>query len=178
MRHLITLVLLILPAPLVFAQSLSDQQAEDFIGSLEEVNAYTESLGEELREGILEEDIMPRLGEPFAPFTRSTAYLREEHADVHERMGEIVEGHGFPSLEEWATTGDQVALAYMALRMEGQDMPAVTPDMLEQVPEAMRPQMESVLAMMETVRQVPPEDVEAIRPFAMRLEQHFGMTER
>lgn len=173
MRFTLSLAMTFL-APLAMAQDLTTSEATDFIESLDAVNSYAESLEADVREGALEADIMPRPGEPFAPYSRSAEYLMSEHEAVYERMGEIVGDHDFSSLEDWAAVGDKVARAYIALRMEGQELGQVTPEMLQQVPEQMRPQIERMLAMIETVRNTPEADKEVVRPLIGELEDHMG----
>src|SRR5690606_14835829 len=119
-----------------------------------------EGLDEDVTEGVLGADLIPQSGEPLQPYTRSLEYLRDEQGEAYEAMGDIVEEHGFESLEQWAGIGDRVMVAWLALQMEGNEVGAITPEMLDQVPPQMRPQIERMLAMMEAVSNAPPEDIE------------------
>ncbi|MEX0617997.1 MAG: hypothetical protein WDZ76_10365 [Pseudohongiellaceae bacterium] len=174
MRSVFAALASILILPIAAAQSLTTEQASNFIESLDEVNTYAESLDPAVRTGALDEEFMPERGQPFAPYSRAADYLRGEHDAVYDDMDNIVADHGFSSLELWAETGDRVAVAYMALEMEETDMQQITPEMLDQVPPQMREQMERALAVFETIRDAPPEDVEVLRPLASRLGEYMG----
>lgn len=152
------------------AQDLTEAAASSFIDSLQEVNEYAENLPAQVRESALNSASMPEAGQPFTPYSGAVAQVKESHGDVYDDMEDIVEDYGFDSLEDWGTTGDRVTVAYMAMQMEGNEMAQITPEMLQQVPEQMRPEMERMLALMETVRNAPAADVATVRPLAPRLE--------
>lgn len=174
MRYPTLLLSLLFVSPLGLAQTLEADTVEAFIESLDPVTRYAQGLDDEVTEGVLGADVIPQPGEPLQPYTRSLEYLREEQGEAYEAMGELVEEQGFDSLEEWAATGDRVMVAWLALQMEGNDVGPISPEMLEQVPPQMRPQIERMLAMMEAVRNAPPEDIEAVRPFAARLQDYMS----
>ena len=177
MKQLATLALAFL-APLAMGQTLTTDRASDFIDSLEEVETYSESLDEDMRTGLMDMDIVPENGIPFAPYEQAVGYLENQYPAVYEDLGEIVSEYNFDTLQDWAETGDRVAIAFIALQMEDADtsaMDKMTPEMLEQVPAQMRPQIEMVMAMLETIESAPPENIDAIRPLMDRLEQYLNM---
>lgn len=171
MRYFLPLLLV---TSFAWAQSLSTDKVSTFIDSLDPVTRYAERLDEDVRDGLEVSNILPEPGEPLRPYTRSLEYIREAHGDVYAAMGDIVDDHGFANLEEWADTGDRVMVAWLALQMEGTEIGAVSPEMLDQVPAQMRPQIERMLAMMEAVRNAPPGDIEVVRPLAGRLMDYMN----
>lgn len=176
--RLFTSLCLVLLAPLALAQSLTTDRARDFVNSLDDVEAYTESLDPAISESAFEAQMMPGAGEPFAPYTRAMAYLQDNHPDIHQEVASMVDGHGFNSPEAWADVGDRVALAFVATQMSEADMAQIdniTPEMMEQMPERMRPQMEMMMTMVEAVRNTPESDIEAVRPLSGELMEYMDM---
>ena len=177
MRFCLTFCMFLLSSA-ALSQTLTTELARGFVNSLPEVNSYSETLDDEISEMSFQDAMMPRAGEPFAPYSRAMEFVRNNHVGVHQDMTELVTGFGFASAEEWATTGDRVVSAYMATQISPADMQQMeqfTPEMLDQMPAQMRPQIEVMLAMVETIRNIPEADIEVVRPLVPQMEQFMNM---
>ncbi|MEO1252013.1 MAG: hypothetical protein AAFW81_06700 [Pseudomonadota bacterium] len=157
---------------------LTEDQASRFVDTLPTLD----KLGEELEaEGKFEEfkiDNQPKAGEPFAPYSDAVANLKKNHPADHARLVNAVRPHGF-SADEWGAVGDRVIIAYLALEMEEDDprsmqmMDGMDQSMMEMMPPEMRAQLESVFAMMETVKNAPEADKKVVAGMKDRLDAHM-----
>ncbi len=89
----------------------------------------------------------------------------------------IIKKAGFKDEHEWAKTGDAVILAYGSTQLSAKDrkemsdgMAEITPEMMAMMPAETQAMMKSAMAASKAMASVPPEDVEAIKPFIARLE--------
>jgi len=180
MKSLVIAAAVMVLATAAHAQTLTTDKARRFVDSLPEVTEFGNSLDESLQKGAFDEEMRPAPGEPFEPYARGMAYLKSQDQGVYEELGGIVDDYGFSSPENWATTGDQLFLAYMASEMKNSDMPQeLTPEMIEKMPKSMQEQMKGVMAMMEAAKNVPPEHMEALNAVKDDLESYMqsqGMT--
>lgn len=161
------------------AQSLSDQKISSFIESLkaaEKLEPEFEDLSDEM-DGE-DDGTMPDFSRIFSD---SLDELKGHEA--YSRLEELARDHGFSNLEEWASTGDRVFQAWMAIEMEQQNPAARqemnaalaeienNPDMTAEQKAQMRAMMESAMGAMQSASNAPPEDVEAVRPHADALRR-------
>ncbi|MBC7326393.1 MAG: hypothetical protein H5T99_13950, partial [Moorella sp. (in: Bacteria)] len=96
--------------------------------------------------------------------------------DSYSRLEDIARNHGFNSLEEWASTGDRVFQAWMAIEMEQQNPAAQqemnaalaevenNPNMTAEQKTQMRAMMQSAMGAMESASNAPAADIAAVRP--------------
>ncbi|MCG2582295.1 MAG: hypothetical protein KA296_15600 [Marinobacter sp.] len=160
------------------ADSLTDEEVRAFINTLEEA---------ETLEGDLDQlnDEQPVSGNPSdmpdfsSLFSDSVNKMRGHEA--YDRMEDIVEDNGFDSMEEWGATGDRIFRAWMAIEMESQhpqmarEMTAAmdeinnNPNLSEAQKEQMRSMMGGATAAMESARQAPEADKQAVRPHMQAL---------
>ncbi|GAB4535255.1 MAG: hypothetical protein Tsb0010_15210 [Parvularculaceae bacterium] len=156
------------------AADLSAGQIERFVASLDDLREFGARLEAEGKQADAFEDLAPAPGEPFRPYTRGTEYLRE--IGEYGAFEQIVRRHGFSDGAAWAETGDRVMVAFMANLMERENPQAaqmaasMSPEMLDQMPPAMRERMAGVMAMVTTMLNAPPEDRAAVAPFMDRIE--------
>lgn len=159
------------------AQGLTTEEAERFAATLPAMK----TLGKDYEEQ-LGRDLEPEMGEVFAPFTTGIAELKSVSPQAYEDLAGVAADNGFDSPADWAETGDKVIAAFLALKTADLDAEMaqmraqMTPKMMQRLPEAMRDQIMTAMAVMETVEAVPPAHVEAVKPVAGRLEQAFGLT--
>ncbi|MFC4257650.1 hypothetical protein ACFOZ5_01255 [Marinobacter lacisalsi] len=105
----------------------------------------------------------------------------DEFPDARDELEAIVGKHGFDSIEEWAHVGDRVFMAQIAISM--QDMSAeeramseamMSSDYGEDMPAPMRERAREMAkqgkTMMDAAKNVPEEDMEAVRPFMGELD--------
>jgi hypothetical protein len=161
------------------AQSLTEDRVRAFIDSMKEAETLATKYEDEL-EALQQADPANRHdGDMSRMFSRSLEAIKG-----HEFYGELeslADDHGFDSVEEWATTGDQVFQAWMALEMEQQD-PAMqaemeaamaemenNPHMSEAQKAQMRAMMQSATTSMRTAQQAPESAKAAVRPFVDEL---------
>ncbi len=167
------LVALAVPA---FAGDLTAADAKKFVASMEDVKQLDSKLEREGKKDALLKSLMPKPGEPFAPFTNLVAALEKSDPALHKELGGLTGKHGFASSRAWGAVGDKVILAYTSIKIgEDPQMQAMveqmTPEMLSQVPEGMREHMEGLLAVVEQMKDVPPGDVEIVRALQPELDR-------
>lgn len=92
-----------------------------------------------------------------------------------DAISEMAEDAGFDSIEEWASIGDRVSAAMMAIEMEKEpvDMSQMTPEMMAMVPESMRQQMEGAMRMIKAVKNVPATDIAIVKANYDELSKHM-----
>lgn len=157
------------------AQSLTEDRVRAFIDSMNEAETLATEYEDEL-EALQEADQSNRSdGDMSGMFSRSLEAIKGH--EFYGELGELADKHGFDSVEEWATTGDQVFQAWMALEMEQQDpgmqaeMEAAmaemenNPHMSEEQKAQMRAMMQSATTSMRTAQQAPESAKAAVRPF-------------
>lgn len=150
------------------AMSLKAKQVENFIASMGPVNTLTNEIDFQSKADF-------STAKEFSPFSLGLESLKANEASAYKKLGQIVKGHGFSSQEDWASTGDAVMLAFIAVKAE-QDNPGLTelqefpPEMLEQMPPETRAQFETTMKMVRAVRAVPPENKTAVTPYLDKIE--------
>ncbi|GGY61348.1 hypothetical protein [Marinobacter zhanjiangensis] len=105
----------------------------------------------------------------------------EQFPEARKHLEKTVTEHGFDSVEDWANVGDRIILAQIAISM--QDMSAeeramseemMSADYGEDMPEYMKERAREMAAgaraMRSAAEAVPPEDIEAVRPFMNQLD--------
>ena len=151
------------------AKPLKTEEAKRFIETLEPTQALAEEIQAEGNAEALALEMRPKADEPFTPYTNAVTALKEHHPAVHGRLESIVSAHGFTT-QSWASVGDKVMVAYLAERMEQENpqdfahLEAMDPAMLEMMPDSVKEQMAAAFAMMNTVKNAPEADREAIQP--------------
>ncbi len=167
----LTLALLL---PLVAtADSLTDERVRAFINTLQDAETLEEDL-DELNQDLPDADHGSEMPDFSSIFSDSVDKMRGH--DTYDRMEAIVEDHGFDSMEAWGATGDRVFQAWMAIEVENQhpemarEMAGVmdeinnNPSLSEAQKEQMRTMMGGATSAMETARQAPESDKQAVRP--------------
>lgn len=149
---------------------LTADAAKRFVASLDDIETLGREFEAEGKVDNMKIDTMPKAGEPFKPFSKSVTALKAQYPGDYAKLQNAVKPHGF-SAEDWSVAGDQVMIAYMALRMEEenpqalaqmQQMHAMDKSMLDQLPPEMKAQMNMAMAMMETVQNASAEDKKAV----------------
>ncbi|MDT0595145.1 hypothetical protein [Glaciecola petra] len=92
-----------------------------------------------------------------------------------DAISEVAEDAGFDSIKEWASIGDRVSAAMMAIEMEKEpvDMSELTPEMMAMVPESMRQQMEGAIRVMKAIEKVPAADIAIVKANYEELKKHM-----
>ncbi|MBZ2169721.1 hypothetical protein [Marinobacter sp. F4216] len=170
-------LILTLVSSLVQAEPLTDDTIESFMQSLNDVKSIEAEL-DELTRGIDKEAEMPDFSRIF-----SASVENMEGEPAYDRLEEHVDEYGFDSLAEWSSVGDRIYRAWMAIEMEGQ-APAEKAEMEKALAELeaatqlspeqkaqMRAMMENAMGAMESAREAPAEDIEAVRPHVPMLRQ-------
>jgi hypothetical protein len=88
---------------------------------------------------------------------------------------DVVKDAGFESLKQWASTGDRISAAMIAIEMQKDpvDMSEMTPEMIAMVPESMRQQIEGAMRMIKAVEKVPAEDIAIVKTNYDGLMKHM-----
>ncbi len=146
---------------------LTEDQAKRFVATLAAVDALGDSLEAEGKIDNLRIEQRPKAGEPFLPYSNAVNVLKEKYPSDHAKLADAVKEQGF-STADWGHVGDRVMVAYLAVRMEEDDpdsmemMSGMDRSMLDMVPAEMRAQLEGTFAMMDTVKNAPEADKNAI----------------
>lgn len=146
---------------------LTEDQARRFVETLPKVEALGKKLEADGTSAAMSVDAKPKAGEPFTPYSNAVKILKADHPADHAELAGVVKPHGFSTVE-WGGVGDRVMVAYFALKMAEEDprslemMKGMDQSMLDMMPPEMKTQMESVFAMMETVKNAPEADREAV----------------
>lgn len=101
--------------------------------------------------------------------------LGELDSSQVDALSEVAEDAGFDSIKEWASIGDRVSAAMMAIEMEEEpvDMSEMTPEMMAMVPESMRQQIEGAMRIMKAVQNVPADDIAIVKANYDELKKHM-----
>ncbi|MGM0768118.1 MAG: hypothetical protein ACQEV6_08835 [Pseudomonadota bacterium] len=155
------------------ADSLTDERVRAFISTLQDAETLEQDF-DELNQELPDADDGSEMPDFSSIFSDSVDKMRGHEA--YDRMEDIVEDHGFDSMEEWGATGDRVFQAWMAIEMEDQhpemarEMAAAmdqinnNPNMSEAQKEQMRAMMGGATSAMESARNAPEADKQAVRP--------------
>jgi len=161
--------LFVAASPALAEAPLTDDQVTRFIATLAPVEEMGKRLEAEGKIAKLFDEKNPAMGCEFKPYSTGVSELKKDHPGEYAALGGALKPHGF-SQDQWAATGDRVMRAYIAVKMEqenpnyAQEMPALDPSMLEQMPPQMRAQIEGALAMVEAVKETPAADKAAVKP--------------
>jgi len=161
------------------AQGLSDQTISSFIDSLkaaEQLEPEFEDLSDDM--DSQNDGTMPDFSRIF-----SDSLKELEGHQAYGQLEDLVQDHGFGSLEEWAATGDRIFQAWMAIEMEQQSPAAQqemnaamaeienNPNMTAQQKAQMRAMMEGAMGAMQSASNAPPADIKAVRPHVDALRE-------
>jgi hypothetical protein len=151
-----------------YAQELTDNKIQSFITTLEEAAAMEPEFEELNNSQDKETPDFSRI------FSSSIEDLKGQ--DLYVRLESMVQSHGFKNLKEWATTGDRIYSAWIAVEMEDQS-PAIrgemesalaeienNPDMNAQQKAQMRAAMETALGFTQQASAASSADIEAVKP--------------
>lgn len=173
------------------AQSFDGADIEGFIA----VMKGAEAIGERY-EGQYDEEATAFSQQAGLDFTDFGSLLDEDgdfrifrlSAEAMGRAGDIppvrdyrqlVTSSGFDGLSDYGETADAIMMAWMAIQMDAEDMAGMgdmadmPPEMMAMMPAGVREQMAGVMKLATAVRNVPAEDLDAIRPYQARLDAAF-----
>lgn len=176
---------MMLAAQPVFADDLTDEQIEGFIATLSELDQLAERYDDmEELEDMADEQRDATEGGEFNPLSMAVREMRGH--EIHDEFAAVVSSHGFSDPDTWASTGDRIIRAMMAMEMQQQghgDMRQEmeeamaqmenNPNVSEQQREQMRQQMEQAVQGMEAMADAPQADIEAVRPHAEALRRQM-----
>lgn len=163
----LTLILSLLSVS-AYAQELTDNRIQDFITTLEKAAAMEPEF----------EQLDDSQSKQTTDFSRmlSSSIENLQDQDLYDRLERLVQNHGFTSLSEWATTGDRIYDAWIAIEIADQS-PALrkemesalaeienNPDISAQQKAQMRSAMETGISFTQQASAAPPADIEAVKP--------------
>ncbi|AHI29549.1 hypothetical protein [Marinobacter similis] len=152
------------------AEALTESRIQSFIASLTAAEALEPEL-EALTDEMEADKEAPDFSRLFSDIVQQM-----KGRPVYSRLEDIAQDHGFSNMEEWSTTGDRIFRAWMAIELQEQNPQAQreiaeamaeienSPHMTETQKAQMRAMMEGAMGAMESAKNAPPADVEAIRP--------------
>lgn len=182
LRVFILAAVLLLPVQ-AMAGGLSGDQVQRFVASMKEVNVLGEEMEKAGKNEVLRKKMQPMEGEKFAPYTKSSGLLKTEFPDDYKKLGTVVSGHGFSSVEDWAGTADSVMHAYMANKMgePKKQLEAakaqMTPEMMAAMPPEAQAQMKQGMQMMEALSQVSQSDRDAVAQYTGQIDEMIKKAE-
>jgi protein-tyrosine-phosphatase len=181
---LFTLACLLALSPLtVHAEALTDEKVQSFISSLETLQGMEDEF-EELNEDLATEEDATEMPDMSRIFSSSVEKMKGH--EMHDRLEEVVQQHGFSSPEEWGRTGDRIFQAWSALEMGEQSgqvdqemakaMEEIdnNPNMSEAQKQQMREMMSGAMSAYKQAANAPEADKRAVRP---HIEALRGATE-
>lgn len=181
---LLTIICLFALSPLsAHAEALTDQTIRAFISSLEELQSIEDEFPE-LTDDLSDEEDAAEMPD-FSRLFSSSVEKMEGH-DMHDRLEEVVQQHGFSSPEEWGRTGDRIFQAWSALELGeqsgqvNQEMAKAMeeidndPHMSEAQKQQMREMMGGAMSAYKQAASAPEADKQAVRPHVQALR---GVTE-
>jgi len=172
-------LLLAVPA---HAGALTDAKITGFIDSFQSMEQIAKKYDDldDLDE-LTGEDHNPMAGGDFNPMSQAVEAVRGH--PIYNELSETVAKHGFSSAEDWASHGDRIMRAMMALEMQERDgdmdqemqramqemenNPHITPEQRAM----MKQQMEQAASGMKAMADAPAADIEAVRAHSDRLRQ-------
>jgi len=157
------------------AEALTSDRVQSFLASLSAAQALEpelEAIQDEMEAEAMAADApAPDFSQIFSNTVRNM-----KGQPVYNRLEDIVQDHGFSDLQQWSRTGDRIFRAWMAIEMQEQAPQAQreiadalaeienSPHMTETQKAQMRAMMEGAMGAMESAKNAPPADLEAIRP--------------
>lgn len=164
------------------AKDLSDSTIRAFIATMNDTQALQDKL--EDTEGWPDPEGEDMASMPDMSRLFSSGVEQMEGTPAYDEFEAVVEKRGFDSLESWASVGDRVFAAMMAIDMKkegaGQEMAEAMaeiendPNMSEQQKAQMRAMMGAALSITKMADDVPTADIEAVRPHLKDLEATMG----
>jgi hypothetical protein len=160
------------------AEKLTDNTIRSFITTLEKAQTMEPEF----------EELNDKQDNEALDFSRMLSSSIEElkGEDVYDRLESLVQDHGFRNLDDWATTGDRIYSAWIAIEMTDQS-PALrkelesamaeienSPHMSAQQKAQMRASMETALGFTQQASEAPLADVNAVKPHLEALRAISG----
>jgi hypothetical protein len=161
--------------------ALTPETAKRFVASLDAMETLGKEFEADGKTDKLKIDIEPKAGEPFKPFSTTVTALKTQYPADYAKLQTAVKSHGF-SAEDWSVAGDQVMVAYVALKMEEENpqamaqmhqMHAMDKSVLDQMPPEMKAQMTRAMAMMDAVHNVSAQDKAAVATVKKDLDTYM-----
>ncbi len=159
----------------VYAEDLTSARVQNFLASLTAAQALEPEL-EAIQDEMEAESMDPNSEMPDFGRIFSSTVENMEGQPVYSRLEDIVQEHGFADLQQWGRIGDRIFQAWMAIEMQKEAPLAQqeiadalaeiesSPHMTETQKAQMRAMMEGAMGAIESARNAPPADLEAIRP--------------
>ncbi len=155
------------------AAGLTADQASRFVDSMPAIIELGKALEAEGISDAIQADYTIKPDEPFEPYSYSLREMKKISPDGYSRTAAIAKDNGFANAEEWASVGDQVVVAYMALKMPpdfAESVSSISEDMLVNMPPELQAQMAQGLALAKVMQNVPQATKDAVAPVADRLD--------
>ena len=157
-------------------QVVNADTLKNFLASMTEVKTIAEQMDEAGKDKIMQNSIAEVNGD-FAPYTQAAQNLKTKYPQDYQKLENVIYGHGFSSVKEWALTGDDLIVAYMTTKvtpeaksaMEG--MQNMSPDMMSMMPPQAKAAMKKGKAMLKAMKDVPPENIKLVNAHADEIEQ-------
>ena len=150
------------------AQELTDSTIRSFVTTLEEAQAMEPEFEELNNTGNNETLDLSRIF--------SSAVEEMEGEEIYGRLEDLVQKNGFRNLGEWATMGDRIYRAWIAIEMKNQspefekEMRSAmaemdnNPHMSAEQKAQIRASMQTALGLTQKANDAPPADIEAVKP--------------
>lgn len=167
------------------AEKLTDKTIGAFIASMQEAQALQDQY--EDTEGWPDPDTDSLDSIPDMTRLFSSGVEEMKGTPAYGKFEGVVKKHGFDNLQSWASVGDRVFAAMMAIEMKGESDNAEMaeamaeiendPNMSPEMKAQMRAMMGAAVNITKMADNVPDADIEAIRPHLKALEASMGSNE-
>lgn len=166
LRSIILIFVLVGTIGAAHAEDIDTESAARFIKSMAAVNAYADQMETESRAEFFNDAPNPVLSGEFNPYSSGVKMVKEQAPVDYKEISNIVKAYGF-TLNDWATTGDRMLAAYLAIEVgnspEFAGIADMDPAMLETMPPQARLQFAGMQKTLEKIKVVPASDKEALR---------------
>lgn len=155
---------------------LQGDETKRFVASLGDVQDFSNKMQAAGKNDFGQVSFTNMAGQPFDLYSRHSTEFQSRYPAEYKEFEGLVAKYGFSSASEWSAVADSVMSAFLvqdpkmqvAFQQIEQQMP---PEILSKMPEQTRKQMEAGMAMVKTLKQVPQDNITAVKPFAPQIKE-------
>lgn len=158
----------------VQAEELSPENIQKFISTLRPLRALANDapsgkLSDTFKTNVLENGFEKGI------YSNLLRNLRTTDPELESEVKKVIKSNGFNTTEEWATIGDRVMAAYIAIALEGnadqlRQAMSIDPEVVKQMGPIMQRKVTQLQRVFVSSQQVPSSDKSAVQPFVNELE--------
>lgn len=179
LQRLFMIGLMLLMSGLLQAETLKKTEVEQWLGAMPDLSKWLRKHEEKLKFN----DLLAGGGDMKQVMMRGVSKLKE--AGLYKSFGKEVKKANYSNVEQWASVTGDISMAYMALQLENEKVSSSQlKAQLKQLQQAkgmtkeekaqMEGMMKSSIAILNGVDNVPPANLEVIRPYQDRIQKQLS----